>query len=490
MTRSPELLRLSQKDTAQFIIDNPACGIFSDMGFGKTAAVTTAVEKLFRQRNVNKLLVVSTLLVARETWPAELRAWEHTSYLTFKLIAGDRIERAAAAGGGEQVHIINQENFVWLAENYHSPWPYDMVVFDDAKGFKSASRRTKSSKTICRWQNNCSLYEHEQGTRACRWACDEFASPPARHTRFGALCALRMQIKRLVHLTGTPSSKGLLDLWPMIFTLDNGVRLERTYTQYKNKYFNKSHNGFSWNLKPGAEPLIHEAVKDICISIESEAELPELITTEHVIELPPAAASMYDDFEKDLILETGAVEIIAANAGVLAGKLLQICGGAVYTGEGKEWTILHDEKLNAVSTIMYNFPGEPILIGYNFQHELERLKSRFPQGIDIRERKDAVHAWNAGDIPIMFAHPDSAGHGLNLQLGPGRVLIWFGLNWSLNLNKQLNKRLHRPGQSRAVYIYYIVAKGRADSDVMKGVAKFDWTQQQLLEAVKRQARNR
>lgn len=523
---SPDLIRDSQHSVIDFMIDNHFCACFSDMGFGKTVAVTTAVEKLFRMNDVDRLLIVTTVRVARDTWPQELQDWAHTSYLKFKLIEGNAERRLAAARGKEQIHIINQENFVWLAEKAGKTWPYDMLVFDDAEGFKNHTRKNAPGSAICTKRKECPIFEHEKswicehaplcvdyvkgtyddacvmpcedfkpvrsGLKSCAVLCKDFKSPPSRYTRFGALCALKPQIKRLVHLSGTPTNKGLVDLWALIFTMDSGRRLCRTYTQYKKKYFIKEHNGFKWSLRPGAEVEIHNAVKDICISIPSEAKLPPRHDIDWPITLPPEAAAMYDEFERDLILNLDDDgEIVAANNGVLAGKLLQICGGAVYTGEGegknREWIILHDAKFKALDEIMMKHPGEPILIGYNYGHELIRLRKRYPHGVDIRDRRDAVHAWNAGDIPTMFAHPQSAGHGLNLQRGPGRVLIWFGLNWRLDMNKQLNKRLHRPGQARDVYIYYIVAKGRTDTLLMEGVAKYDWTQNQLLEAVKRKA---
>ncbi len=327
--------------------------------------------------------------------------------------------------------------------------------------------------------------------KACITLCKAFQPEPPRYTRFGALCALSPQIRRLIHLTGTPSNKALIDLWPLIFTLDGGKRLGRTYSQYKSRYFNRSHNGFSWDLKPGAESAIHARIRDICIAVESEAEaeLPACTHVERVVELPQEAARLYRDFERDLVLSMeNEADIIAANAGVLAGKLLQVCGGAVYTGQGKEWITIHNEKFKALDDILLEYASEPVLVGYNFGHELTRLKERYPEGIDIRDRKDAVHAWNSGDIPLMFAHPGSAGHGLNLQRGRGRCLVWLGLNWRLDYNKQLNKRLWRSGQQREVFIYYLIAKGRADVRLMQGVAKYDWTQQQLLEAVKRDAK--
>lgn len=518
-------LRASQISVTDFIVNTPACACFSDMGFGKTAAVTTAIEKLFRLGAVKRALIVTTLRVARHTWPEELTDWKHTSYLKFKVIAGGAGKRLAAARGSEEIHIINVENFVWLAERAGRRWPYDMVIFDDAEGFKSAARKTTPNKAICQNSRSCPTFQHEKSEicqespfctdfrqathgngcimpcehfapvrtslKACITLCKGFKPAPPRYTRFGALCALSPQIRRLIHLTGTPSNKALLDLWPLIFTLDGGKRLCRTYSQYKTRYFNRSHNGFSWDLKPGSESAIHARVRDICIAVESEAEaeLPACSHVERVVELPQEAARLYRDFERDLVLSMeNEPDIIAVNAGVLAGKLLQICGGAVYTGEGKEWITIHDEKFKALDDILLEYASEPVLVGYNFGHELIRLKKRYPEGIDIRDRKDAVHAWNSGDIPLMFAHPGSAGHGLNLQRGRGRCLVWLGLNWRLDYNKQLNKRLWRSGQRREVFIYYLIAKGRADVRLMEGVAKYDWTQNQLLEAVKRDAR--
>ena len=522
-----DALRQSQKAVTEFIINTPFCACFSDMGFGKTAAVTTAIEKLFRLGEVRRVLIVTTLRVARNTWPDEIQEWAHTSYLKFAVLTGDAGTRLAAARGPEQIHIINQENFVWLVYKAGRSWPYDTVVFDDAEGLRSARRKSPAKSAICVHRRECPLFLTEKTgvcalsiprgrcpdyrpmaysdvcavrceafeqipnrLQACITLCDDFKAPPARYTRFGALCALAPQIKRLVHLTGTPSNKALLDLWPLVFTLDGGKRLGRTYSQYKNQYFTRKHSGFGWDLKPGAEARIHEAIKDLCIAVESEAALPECHHINELVTLPPEAARLYREFERDLIVEIDDEEIEAANNGVLAGKLLQICGGAVYTGEDREWVELHDEKFKRLDAILEKHAGEPVLIGYNFAHELARLKTRYPHGIDIRDRKDAVHAWNSGDIPLMFAHPGSAGHGLNLQKGPGRVLVWFGLNWRLDYNKQLNKRLWRPGQAQEVFIYYLITEGRADVRLMEGVAKYEWTQNQLLEAVKLDAAER
>lgn len=485
MTELSELLlRDSQLDTTRFVINNPACAVFSDMGFGKTVALLTAIRRLLNNKEVNRVLVVSTLLVSRETWPTEIQAWTHTAGIEYRLLLGTAQERLAAAKSGGSVHIINQENFVWLAEKAGKTWPYDMVVFDDAKGFKSHNRKNHSKTAICQHADDCPVFEPADGSRkACAVLCKRFKPYPARYSRFGALCALRSQIKRLVHLTGTPSSKDLLDLWPMIFSLDGGARLGRTITQYRNTYFAQNHNGFGYRLLPGSAEIIHSKVKDICIAIPSEAKLPPVHHVEIPVKMPDKAEMLYESFKRDMLLKIENKEVEAPNAGVLAGKLLQICGGAVYHNEEKEWLQLHDSKLKALKEIVKKHKGEPILVGYNYNFERFLLKKWFPEGVDIRNRKNAVDAWNAGKIPLMWVHPDSAGHGLNLQKGPGRVLVWYGLQWSLSLNKQLNKRLHRPGQQQEVYIYYLIVKGKADSLVMKGVAEKDWTQQQLLDAL-------
>jgi SNF2 family DNA or RNA helicase len=486
MDKIPEsFLRVSQKETIPFIINNPFCAIFSEMGFGKTIAVLTAVEKLIKSKNIKRTLVVSTLMVSRETWPNEVKSWAHTADIRYQLILGNANQRLKKLESNVPIHIINQENFVWLTEKTGLNWPYEMIIFDDAKGFKSAKRKNYLKTAVCCYMNICPVYEKKEGTmRSCTVLCKRFKQPPARYSRFGALCSVRPKIKRLVHLTGTPSSKELLDLWPMIFTLDCGKRLERTVTQYREKYFSQKFHGFGWELKKGSAEIIHKKIKDICIAIPSEAVIPKIHHIEINITLSEKAENLYKRFKNDWLLCMEGKEVEAPNAGVLSGKLLQVCGGAVYD-ENKEFIDIHPQKLIALRDIIKKHRGEPVLVGYNFKHELIRLKKWFPEGDDIRKIPNAVEKWNAGEIPLMFAHPDSAGHGLNLQKGPGRVLVWFGLNWALDLNKQLNKRLHRPGQKQEVLIYYLIVKGKADSLVMKGIAQKDWTQKQLLKALKR-----
>lgn len=488
-----DLLRASQADTVDFMFNRRAAAVFSDMGFGKTVTALTVIEKLLRTRKARRALIVAPLRVARDTWTEEIESWEHTSRLSFRFISGGPKKREKVAFGHEDVHIINQENFVWLAELYADAgfWPYDVVVFDDSEGFKNYKRTSKPSATICADSKDCPLFWEVPGSKSCGFPCEQFRPKKTRPTRFGAVCSLKPYIKYFYQLTGTPSSNELLDLWPLIFTLDGGKRLGRTITQYRNRWFTKRESGFGYDLRPGADIEIHEAIKDICIAIDSEAELPPLHQETINIELPPDAAKLYDDFERDFLVEIEGEVLEAQNGGVLAGKLLQICEGAVYTTppevKPREWADLHDAKIIEIRKIQKQFPGEPILIGYNHAHGLEKLRRAFPEGIDIRDRDDAVKAWNAGELPVMFVHPASAGHGLNLQRGPGRVLVWYGLNWRLDLNQQLNKRLHRPGQMRDVYIFYIVA-GRADVRVMQSTRRKGATQKALLDAVRRDAR--
>lgn len=489
MAFSKDLLRLSQKEVGQLIQDNPFMGVFCDMGFGKTIVVLTAIEELLRRKEIKKILVVSTLMVSRDTWPDEILEWEHTRGIPFKFIHGTPGERLELLKGDEDIHIINQENFVALVDELKNKWPYDMVVFDDAKGLKNYKIRNKPKTPICTLSKDCPIYWPAEKSTACLSLCDDFKARPPRFSRFGALCRIRPKLKRLLHLTGTPSSKELLDLWPMLYTLDAGRRLGKTRAVYARTFFNKGYSGFGYELRDGAADTIHNKIKDICVAVESEAELPPVHCLKKPIKLGPEQRRCYNELEKEFIINIEGEDITAVNAGVLAGKLLQMCGGAIYT-EDKDWVEMHDEKIKALGEIIEKHKGEPVLVGYGFKHELVRLKKAFPQGIDIRERKDFKKAWNRGEIPLAFAHPDSAGHGLNLQKGPGRTLVWFGINWSLDLNNQLNKRLHRPGQKRDVYLYYLVAEKTIDEDVLASVKKKDATQKNLLAAVKRSIKKR
>lgn len=484
MPLSKDILYVSQKEVIKYILDNPFLGVFCDMGFGKTIVTLTAIEELIKTKEIKKVMVVSTLLVSRDTWPEEFANWEHTKNISFSFIHGTKNEREEKLKGDESVHIINQENWVGVVEFFGDKFPYDMLIFDDAQGFKNSKMRNKPKKAICIHDKTCPIYIPEPKSKACSMLCNDFKTRPPRFSRFGAVCNVRPKLKRLLHLTGTPSSKKLLDIFPLFFTLDMGERLGKSFHQYKQRYFNQAYNGFGWKLRDGSEEKIHEKIKDLCIAIESEAELPPCHHIKVPIKFGPKEEKIYRELEKNFIIELESQEVTALNAGALAGKLLQACGGALYTDDSKDWVTLHDEKIKALQTIVRKHEGEPILIGYNFKHELKRLKKHFPEGIDIRERKDVVRAWNAGKIDILFAHPASAGHGLNLQKGPGHVLVWFGLNWALDMNKQLNKRLHRPGQKREVFIYSIVAKGKIDERVLKAVEDKDTTQNDLLTAVR------
>jgi len=279
----------------------------------------------------------------------------------------------------------------------------------------------------------------------------------------------------------------MADFWPLIFTLDAGKRLGRSDYQYKQKYFRKGHNGFGWDLRMECEQEIFDAVSDICIAIESEAVLPPLHVKRVPVEMSKRAVEVYEDAQREYVISLQNTEVEAPNAGVLTGKLLQICGGAVYYDDEKNWEEIHTAKIAALEKILDVHKGEPVLVVYNFGHELERLKRHFPQGEDIRKIAKPVEKWNAGLIPLMFVHPGSAGHGLNMQKGPGRTTVHFGLNWAPDLVQQVNKRVHRPGQKRECYLYYLEAKGFVDTRVLQSLERKGRGQQRLLDAVAMEA---
>jgi SNF2 family DNA or RNA helicase len=510
------------------MVRTPRCGVFNDMGSGKTISALTALEIEFRRGLIKKALVVAPLEVSKNTWPQEVPLWEHVSDLSFKFIRGAPAKRAELLKGGERVHILNQENFVWLVERAYKNWPYDRVIFDDTQGFKTSERVTKPKSTICILSDTCPIYANayegvcefkssctdyrpdvdavscanpcslfrqvKRASKACEVVCNDFTPKPARYTRFGALLAVSGKIKKLAVLTGTPSSKELLDLWPLVYVLDGGKRLSPSYNKYKQTYFNKSHNGYNWDLREGSKQKIFKRISDICISIDSEAELPRRHDIEVKLKMPPDIEKMYDRFAKEYYLSLTKGDVLAVNRGVLEGKLLQVCEGAVYLshdpGDRREWEPLHDVKLNALDPILEKHKNTPVIIAYNHGHGLARLREKYPHGVTLKDVKNGVAMWNNGEIPLLFLHPKSGGHGLNLQKGPGHVLIWFGINWSLDDNRQLNKRLWRPGQKNAVYIYHLVMEGKADRRIVELVNKKGATQNELIEAVKRDIKNK
>ena len=431
-----------------FILNNAAAGLLLDMGMGKTAISLTAADKLlFDYFAVRKVLVIAPLKPARETWLPEAKKWDHLRHLRFSLILGSKKERIAACGKDADIYIINREQVVWLVDYYKSAWPFDMVIIDELSSFKSSKAQ-----------------------------------------RFRALKKVRKYITRIVGLTGTPSPNGLLDLWPEMYLLDEGKALGKTLTSYRETYFVPDKRNattiFSWKLKDGAEDAIYEKLGGLCISMKSSdyLKLPDRLMLRREFELSEKAAELYRTLERDTLLPFADGDIDAPTAAILTNKLLQAAGGAAYDENGNV-KVLHEDKLEALDQLIEEANGQPVLVFYAFRHELERILARYPEAVDIKE-KDAVTKWNQGEVPILLAHPASAGHGLNLQAG-GHIAIWYGLPTSLELYQQANKRLHRPGQKSTVLIHHILMKGTYDYRVLDDIlAPKEVRQNACLEALK------
>ena len=435
-----------QKYATNFIERNSIAALLLDMGLGKTSITLTALNNLlFDYFDVHRILVVAPLRVARTTWSDEIEKWDHLSNLTFAIAVGTEKERIAALGQKADITMINRENLQWLIEKSGQSFEYDMVVIDELSSFKNHQAK-----------------------------------------RFKALMKVRPKVKRIVGLTGTPSSNGLMDLFAEFKILDMGVRLGRFIGQYRNAYFTPDKmNGpivYSYKPLPSAEKIIYEKISDITISMKAtdHLKMPELIECETVVKMSEKEKKNYTTLKKELVLSIPDGEITVANAASLSNKLSQMANGAIYF-EDNEFVTIHDRKLDALEDLIESANGKPLLVAYWFKHDLERIKERF----DVREIKtsDDIKDWNDGKILVAVIHPASAGHGLNLQSG-GSTLVWFGLTWSLELYQQTNARLYRQGQNETVVIHHIITKGTIDEDIIKALKRKDKTQSSLIDAVK------
>lgn len=435
-----------QKYATEFILKHPIAAVFLEMGLGKSVITLIALFDLCLDMFlIGKVLVIAPLRVARDTWPSEIKKWDHLKGLTYSVMVGTATERKAALMQKADVYIINRENVDWLINKSGFPFDFQMVVIDELSGFKS-------------WQ--------------AKW--------------FKSLLKVRPKVKRIVGLTGTPSSNGLMDLWAEFRLLDLGQRLGRYISHYRSAYFTPDKRNaeviFSYKPLPGAENAIYQRLSDITISMKScdYLKLPGCVINEVPVVMDEKEMAIYDRFREDMVAKIKDKEIDAVNAAVLSGKLLQMANGAVYDDE-KNSLLIHDRKLDALEDLIEGANGKPVLIAYWYQHDAQRIKSRF----DVREIKTSrdIEDWNAGKISAAIIHPASAGHGLNLQSG-GSTLIWFGLTWSLELYQQTNARLHRQGQKDTVVIHHIIAKGTIDENVMKALRQKEKTQNALIDVVK------
>ena len=441
-----------QKYAIDFIENNPVAAVFLDMGLGKTSITLTALNNLlFDSFEVHRILVIAPLRVARTTWSDEIEKWEHLHNLTYAVAVGTEKERVAALREKADITLINRENLQWLVEKSGEPFDYDMVVIDELSSFKNHQAK-----------------------------------------RFKALMKVRPKVKRIVGLTGTPSSNGLMDLFAEFRILDMGARLGRFIGQYRNTYFKPDKvNGpivYSYKLLPGAEDAIYERISDITISMKAKDHLkmPELVNTKYMVHLSDKEKKRYEDMKKELVLALPEGEVTAANAASLSNKLSQMANGAVYA-DNEEVFSVHDRKLDALEDIIESANGNPVLIAYWFKHDLSRIEERLTKKNIPFQKLDSsisMKKWNEGKIPVALIHPASAGHGLNLQSG-GSKLVWFGITWSLELYQQTVARLYRQGQtSRTVTVIHILTKDTVDEKIMKALDDKDTAQSALIDAVK------
>lgn len=448
-----------QKACVEHIISHHYCGVFLDMGLGKTVSTLTAINYLmFDYLEINSVLVIAPKRVVETVWQEEAEKWEHLKHLRFSKIIGTAQQRLRALYTKADVYVISRDNVAWLCALYGGgKLPFDMVVADELSSFKS--------------------YKSE---------------------RFKALRGARPYLKRFVGLTGTPAPNGLIDLWPQIYLMDRGERLEKTISRYREKYFRpgqtNGHVVYSYNLMSDSEKIIHKKIEDICISMKANDYLTMPLRTDNYIQLrmPEKLKKQYDDFEKNKVLDlikqednnTGeAIEVNVINAAALSNKLLQFANGAIYDEERNVYDI-HEIKLEALKEIIDDANGQSVLIAWTYQFDRDRIKE-YLKKYEPRELKtdQDIKDWNTGKVKVMLAHPASAGHGLNLQAG-GSIIVWYGQTWSLELYQQFNARLYRQGQQNGVIVHHLILQGTHDEDVIRALRAKDKKQNALMESIK------
>ncbi len=433
------------------VLTTPALGLLLDMGLGKTVITLTAVMDLkYNRFTVNKVLVIAPKKVAESTWGKETAKWDHLQLLRISTVLGSETKRIRALNTPADIYVINRENIPWLVDHYRNAWPFDMVIVDEFSSFKNHQAK-----------------------------------------RFKALSWVRPHIKRIVGLTGTPAPNGLLDLWAQIYLLDGGERLGKKITGFRERYFEPDQRNrdrvFSYAPKAEADGVIQRLIGDICVSMKAEdyLELPDILYNTIPVVLDNKAKASYEKLEKEMLLKVDDSTIDAGSAAVLTNKLLQLCNGAVYDEE-RNIVDIHECKLESFMELIEGLNGKPALVFYNFQHDKERIKKALSKThLRVRELKTPQDEtdWNDRKIDILLAHPASAAYGLNLQQG-GNHVIWFGLNWSLELYQQANKRLHRQGQTEKVIIHHLTVVGGVDEDVVVALENKTSTQDQLMLALK------
>lgn len=435
-----------QKKAIEFVVKNPKCGLFLDMGLGKTIITLTGL-KILRDEyfDITKVLVIAPKTVAEASWTFETEKWDHLKDLKVLAITGSPLQRKKQLSEEADVYTISRDNVAWLVDYLKTDWDFDTLVIDELSSFKNnQSKRFKKLRTITPYLN------------------------------------------RVIGLTGTPAPNGYLDLWAQLYLLDRGERLEKSITKFRTKYFNAYSRGMytDYQLKEDSKGMIDEAVSDICMSMTAKDYLKTLkdpIFIDVKVELSPKELKAYKTMAKEAILQLEESDVVALSAAVVTNKLLQIANGAVYDVE-KQYHVIHDKKLDALEELIEQAGKENILVFYNYQSDLERIKAKFTEAIKF-EDKEQLEDWNSGKIKLLLAHPASAGHGLNLQEG-GSIIVWFGLTWSLEQYLQANARLHRQGQKDVVRIYRLIAKDTVDERVLEVLNGKRITQDELIQKLK------
>ena len=433
------------------IVNDPAVGLFLDMGLGKTVITLSAIQELrYNRWAVSKPLIIAPKKVAEATWTTEAAKWDHLKMMRVVPVLGSTQKRLRALATPADVYVVNRENVVWLVEHFKNAWPFDMVILDESSSFKNGQSK-----------------------------------------RFKAMKLVRSRIRRIVELTGTPSSNGLEDLWAQLYLLDEGARLGRTISAYRQMYFVPDKRNrttiFSYAPMDGSFERIKQSISDICISMKAEdyLTLPDVLYNDIPVALDTVAAKAYHQLETDLLLQVEEDTITAGSAGVLTGKLLQLCNGAIYN-EVHQALPVHNCKIDAFLELIEQLNGQHALVFYNFQHDRDRLvKALDGSGLRVRvyAGMEDEDAWNRGEIDILLAHPASCGYGLNLQQG-GHHAIWFGLTWSLEQYEQANKRLHRQGQEHPVVIHHLLVQDGMDEAVAEALKDKGDMQNALMAALK------
>lgn len=441
-----------QRTAMQWILDKPRCGLFLDMGLGKTVSTLTALQQLIDDCEVSRILVVAPKKVAETTWSTEAEKWDHLQGLKVVKVLGSEKKRCEALATKADVYVTGRDNFVWLVGKYGGRLPFDVLVIDELTSFKSA-----------------------------------------KSERFKAMRIAVSSVKRVIGLTGTPAPNGLIDLWAQMYCIDQGERLGKSVTRYRETYFEQHR----WNnivvrcdVKKGCDKIIRDKIADICLSMQAKdyLQLPDMIVHKIKIELSPKMAEAYRKFERDKVLEFKdahegeAANVLANSAAALMNKLSQFANGAIYDDDRNVHEI-HDEKLDRLAEIVEAANGASVLVFYQYQHDTARIAKRL-KGLNVCIYKDAgdLKQWNAGNIDVLLAHPASTAFGLNMQQG-GHYIVWYGTGWNLELYQQANARLHRQGQKYPVTVYQLLCGGTVDERASAALDGKKGVQQNLLDSL-------